>query len=164
VDVVELTKVAAFTGAAISVGIGAVGGGVGSGMIAQEALTGIARQPKEADRLLQTMLIGQALDGTAGIFALVIAMLLLFGTQQAGDLVGVLRISGASLAAGVSMGLGALGPAIGGGFAGAWACAGIARNPLGLSQIRTTMLMGAAVAQSTAIYAFTISIILVALK
>jgi len=82
----------------------------------------------------------------------------------ASDLAGVLRISGASLAAGLSMGLGALGPAIGGGFAGAWACVGIARNPLALARIRTTMLMGAAVAQSTAIYAFTVSMILLLLK
>lgn len=161
---VEITRAAVFAGAAISMGLGAIGSGLGEGMIAQEALAGTARQPKEGDNLLRTMLIAQALAETAGIFALVIAILLLFGAQEASDLAGVLRISGASLGAGLSMGLGALGPAIGGGFAGAWACMGIARNPLALARIRTTMLMGAAVAQSTAIYAFTVAIILLMLK
>ncbi len=162
-EITELVNVAVCVGAGISIGLGALGGGVGSGMIAAEALAGTARQPKERDALLQMMLIAQALSQTSGIFALVIAILLLFGGLQAGDLAGVLRISGAALGAGVSMGLGALGPALGGGFAGAGACAGLARNPLTLPRIRATMLMGAAVAQSTAIYAFTISIVLLML-
>ncbi len=63
-------------------------------------------------------------------------------------------------AAGFAMGLGALGPAIGIGLAVRGAMDAIGRNPEAAGDIRTTMIIGAGLAEAIAIYAFVISIIL----
>ena len=69
---IEHIQIAAFLGAGLCVGIGAVTTGIGSGIIAGEGAFGIVKQPKANDQLFRTMLIGQAAAQTAGIFALVI--------------------------------------------------------------------------------------------
>lgn len=64
------------------------------------------------------------------------------------------------LAAGIGMGLGALGPGIGQGNAVRGAVEGIARNPGASGKIMTTMLVGLAMIESLAIYALVIALIL----
>jgi F-type H+-transporting ATPase subunit c len=58
--------------------IAALGIGIGQGFAAGKAVEGVARQPEAKDSILQTMLVGQAVTETTGIFALIIAMVLLF--------------------------------------------------------------------------------------
>lgn len=64
------------------------------------------------------------------------------------------------IAAGLGMGLGALGPGIGQGTAVKGAVEGIARNPGASGKIMTTMLVGLAMIESLAIYALVIALIL----
>ena len=59
-------------------GIGAIGPGVGEGMAAAKACEAIGKNPKEAGLLTRTMLVGQAVSESTGIYSLVIALLLLF--------------------------------------------------------------------------------------
>lgn len=66
------------------------------------------------------------------------------------------RYIGAALA----IGLGALGPGIGIGMAVRGAMEAIGRNPEAAGDIRTTMIIGAALAEAVAIYAFVIAIII----
>ncbi|HEY8448682.1 MAG TPA: ATP synthase F0 subunit C [Thermomicrobiales bacterium] len=66
------------------------------------------------------------------------------------------RYMGAALA----MGLGALGPALGIGLAVRGAMDALGRNPEAAGDIRTTMIIGAALAEAVAIYAFVIAIII----
>ncbi|HPG30891.1 MAG TPA: ATP synthase F0 subunit C [bacterium] len=73
-----MMKAAAFIGAGICMGFGAIGPGVGEGITAAKACEGIARTPKEAGLLTRTMLIGQAVAESTGIYSLVIALLLIF--------------------------------------------------------------------------------------
>lgn len=54
------------------------GVGLAIASIASKAVEGTARQPEAQGTLMKLMLIGIALTETAGIFALVIAILLLF--------------------------------------------------------------------------------------
>ncbi|MEW5767883.1 MAG: ATP synthase F0 subunit C [bacterium] len=68
----------AFLGAGICMGIGAIGPGVGEGYAAGKTVEGIARQPEMATLLTRTMLIGQAVSESTGIYSLVIALLLIF--------------------------------------------------------------------------------------
>ena len=67
---------------------------------------------------------------------------------------------GKMLGAGISMGLGALGPGIGIGILGYGAMQALGRNPEARGPILTNMMIGIAFAEAIAIYALIIAIIL----
>jgi len=64
------------------------------------------------------------------------------------------------LAAGLAIGLGALGPGIGIGILGYGAMQGLARNPEARGPIMTNMILAIAFAEAIAIYALIVAIIL----
>ncbi len=64
------------------------------------------------------------------------------------------------LAAGISMGLGALGPGIGIGILGMGAMQALGRNPEARGAIMTNMILSIAFAEAVAIYALIVTIIL----
>jgi F-type H+-transporting ATPase subunit c len=74
----DIVKAAAFLGAGIAMGLGAIGPGVGEGICAAKACEAIGKNPDEAGLLTRTMLVGQAVSESTGIYSLVIALLLLF--------------------------------------------------------------------------------------
>lgn len=63
------------------------------------------------------------------------------------------------IGAGVAIGIGAIGPGIGIGMAVRGAMDALGRNPEAEGAIRTTMILGAALSEAVAIYAFVIAII-----
>ena len=63
--------------AAIAVGLGALGAGIGNGMIVSRTVEGIARQPEARGMLQTTMFIGVALVEAIPIIAVVIAFMVL---------------------------------------------------------------------------------------
>ena len=65
-------------GAGICMGIGAIGPAIGEGNAVGKALEGMARQPEAAGDLRTNMILGCAITETTGIYALVIALLILF--------------------------------------------------------------------------------------
>ncbi len=65
-------------GAAICMGVGAIGPALGEGNAVGKALEGMARQPEAAGDLRTNMIMGCAITETTGIYALVIALLILF--------------------------------------------------------------------------------------
>jgi F-type H+-transporting ATPase subunit c len=78
IEGIDLVQSAAYLGAGIAMGLGAIGPGVGEGMVAAKACEAIGRNPSEAALLTRTMLVGQAVSESTGIYSLVVAMLLLF--------------------------------------------------------------------------------------
>jgi len=66
----------------------------------------------------------------------------------------------AYVAAGICMGIGTLGPALGLGFIGGKACESIGKRPESAGTITRTMVLALAFAEATAIYAFTVSLML----
>jgi len=64
------------------------------------------------------------------------------------------------LAAGLAIGLGSLGPALGIGILGYGAMQGLARNPEARGPIMTNMILAIAMAEAIAIYALIVAIIL----
>ncbi len=64
------------------------------------------------------------------------------------------------LAAGLAIGLGAIGPGIGVGLLAMGALQAIGRNPEAQGQIQTNMFIGIALAEAIAIYALVVSLIL----
>lgn len=67
-------------------------------------------------------------------------------------------------AAGLCMGIGTLGPAIGQGLIGSKACESIGKRPEGQKQIFNAMMMALAFVESATIYALVISLLLVLTK
>ncbi len=75
---VEFIKGLSLLGAGLAMGLGAIGPGVGEGFAAGKACEAIGRRPEEAGLLTRTMLVGQAVSESTGIYSLVVALLLLF--------------------------------------------------------------------------------------
>ncbi|MBQ7300042.1 MAG: ATP synthase F0 subunit C [Clostridia bacterium] len=73
-----IVKAACALGAGLSMGLGAIGPGIGEGNVVGKALEGMARQPEMSGTLRSTMILGVAMCESTGIYSLVIALLLLF--------------------------------------------------------------------------------------
>ena len=58
--------------------IAGIGPGVGQGYAAGKACEAVGRQPEARGDIIQTMLLGQAVAETTGIYGLVIGIILLF--------------------------------------------------------------------------------------
>ena len=67
-----------YLAAAICMGVGSIGPALGEGYAVSKALEGMARQPEAAGTLRINMILGCAVTETTGIYALVVALLLLF--------------------------------------------------------------------------------------
>ena len=72
----------------------------------------------------------------------------------------VLFAVGAMIAAGFAIGVGAVGAGLGIGTAASGACSAVGRNPGVQGKIMMTMLVGMAMAESIAIYALVVSLVL----
>lgn len=59
--------------------IAGVGPGVGMGFAAGKATSAVRRQPQAQGSIITTMLLGQVISGSTGIYSLVIAIFLIFG-------------------------------------------------------------------------------------
>ncbi|OXM14176.1 F0F1 ATP synthase subunit C [Paenibacillus herberti] len=66
--------------AAIAVGLGAIGAGVGNGMIVSKTIEGISRQPEAASKLQTTMFIGVGIVEVVPIIGVVIGFLAFFSS------------------------------------------------------------------------------------
>jgi ATP synthase F0 subunit c len=73
-----LAPAMALLAAGVCMGIGAIGPGVGEGFTARSAVQWIARNPNATAELTRSMLVGQAVAESTGIYSLVIALILVF--------------------------------------------------------------------------------------
>jgi len=140
-DPQTLVKLAAYTGGGLSIGFGAIGAALGEGYAAAQADMAISENPKQASDITRNMLVGQAVAESAAIFALVIAILLLFLSVPNPNLANAASLLGA----GLCMGLGALGSGVGSGLPAGETCRAIARQPKLSNRLLTVMLIGSAV-------------------
>lgn len=67
-----------FLAAAIAVGLGALGAGIGNGMIVSRTVESIARQPEATSSLQTTMFIGVGIVEVVPLAATVISFLIMF--------------------------------------------------------------------------------------
>ena len=155
-NVSTIVSGAKYLAGGIAMGFGAIGAGVGEGYNAGEAVDSLSRQPAVGSELVRTMLVGQAIAETSGIFALVIAFVLIFSSASTV----CMEIMAAQVGAGLAMGMGALGAGIGAGVAGARAVGSIGRNPESRGSVTMTMLLGQALATSPAVFALLVAVIL----
>ncbi|MFW6287957.1 MAG: ATP synthase F0 subunit C [bacterium] len=73
----SIIKMASFIGAGVAV-IGGLGPGIGMGYAAGKATEAVRRQPEARGPIVSTMLLGQVISGSTGIYSLVVAMYLIF--------------------------------------------------------------------------------------
>ncbi len=58
--------------------IGCLGGGIGTGNAAGKAVEGVSRQPEASGKIISTMVVGAAFSEATSIYALLVALLLIF--------------------------------------------------------------------------------------
>ncbi len=71
-----------------------------------------------------------------------------------------LMIAAKAIGAGLCMGIGAIGPAIGEGNAVGKALEGMARQPESAGQLQSTMILGCAITETTGIYSLVIALLI----
>jgi len=156
IDIATTVKIASYTGAGFCIGLGAIGAALGEGYTAGMANQGLSQKPEQSGDIMKNMLVGQAVAESAAIFALVIAILLIFMEMPSTNVL----TAAALLGAGLSMGFGAIGSGVGSGFPGGQACLGLARQPAMASRLTTNMLIGSAVCQTPAIFSMVVALML----
>jgi F-type H+-transporting ATPase subunit c len=72
------SKWAVYLGAGLAIGIAAHGTGIGQGTAVSKAVEGISRNPGAAGKIMTPMIIGLAMIESLAIYALVVALILLF--------------------------------------------------------------------------------------
>lgn len=76
------------------------------------------------------------------------------------ELASAIMVAGKAIGAGICMGIGAIGPGVGEGNAVAHALDGMARQPEATSTLRTNMILGCAIAETTGIYSLLIAFLI----
>lgn len=72
--------------------------------------------------------------------------------------------AGKAIGAGLCMGIGAIGPGVGEGNAVSKALEGMARQPEATGTLRTNMILGCAITESTGIYSLVVALLLLFVK
>jgi len=72
-DTIFFVKAAAFFGAALAMGIGAIGPALGQGFIGMKACENIGKYPESSGDIRTTMMIAMGLVETSAIYALLIS-------------------------------------------------------------------------------------------
>ncbi len=63
---------------AIAIGLGALGPGLGLGMIGSKAMEALGRNPEARDAIFVPLILGLAFTEAIGIYALVVALIIKF--------------------------------------------------------------------------------------
>lgn len=74
----------AILGAGVAMGFGAVGPGIGDGIVAKNANIAVGKNPENMGLLTRTMIIGQAITETTDIYAMVVTLILIFVKAKGG--------------------------------------------------------------------------------
>jgi F-type H+-transporting ATPase subunit c len=64
--------------AALAIGLGALGPGLGLGLIGAKAMEALGRNPEAADRIFVPLILSLAFTEAIGIYALVVALMIKF--------------------------------------------------------------------------------------
>jgi len=161
---VDYAKAGALLAAGIVVGFGTMGPNLGAGYNGAEACRGLGRTPSEHLPQTTNMLLGQAMAQTPSIYALVVAMLLLYvvpGVSEDQTVAQQISRAFAYLGAALALGIGTFGAGVGSGWATGLTSKMMSRHLEQKSLFMRLTLLTSAIAQTTAIYAMVIAFLLV---
>ncbi len=77
-DSVSLIGMASIIAGGLTIGIGAIGPALGEGRAVAQALSSMAQQPDEANRITRTLFVGLAMIESTAIYCFVVSMILIF--------------------------------------------------------------------------------------
>ena len=80
----SIVSAASVVASGLSVGLAAIGPGIGQGTAAAQAVEGIARQPEAENQIRGTLLLSLAFMEALTIYGLVVALALLFANPFTG--------------------------------------------------------------------------------
>ncbi len=143
--------------------IAGIGPGIGQGYAAGKAAESVGRNRESSKQATVVMLLGAAVAETSGIFALVVAIIMLFANPLVGQTKAGIVLAASAIGAGLSM-IAGIGPGIGQGYAAGKGAEAVGKRPKLQSMIVRTMLLGQAVAQTTGIYALIVALLLLFLQ
>jgi F-type H+-transporting ATPase subunit c len=86
--------IACVTAAGFGIAIAAFGCGIAQGIATRSAVEGIARNPESSGKVTVTMIIGLALIESLCIYALVVALILIFAHPQAASITALFAAGG----------------------------------------------------------------------
>lgn len=139
--------------------IAGIGPGVGQGYAAGKGAEAVSINPEGSRPSTLVMLLGSAVAQTSGIFALVIALILMYANPLVSGHGAVIVVAASTIGAGIAMVAG-IGPGIGQGYAAGKGTEATGKRPQYQSSVIKTMILGQAVAQTTGIYALVIALVL----
>ena len=154
-----LGMIFAVLGAGLSIGLGSIGSAIGEGYIAMKAIQSLGRQPRASSKIVRLMIIAQAITETAAIFALVVALVLIFRDKP-----DMTAKAYTFLAAGIAMGFGSIGSGFGAGLPGGAAMEGLGKQPRNSDVLTINMIIGQAVTQTASIFSLTVALLLIVME
>ena len=77
-DTVALIAAVSIFTAGFTIAVGCIGPALGEGRAAAQALSAIAQQPDEGNRITRTLFVSLAMIESTAIYAFVVAMILIF--------------------------------------------------------------------------------------
>lgn len=77
-DSIALVAAVSIFTAGITIAIGAIGPALGEGRAAAQALSALAQQPDEGNRITRTLFVSLAMIESTAIYCFVVSMILLF--------------------------------------------------------------------------------------
>ena len=74
----DIADAAKHLGAGVAIGLGAIGPGIGIGMLASKAMEALGRNPEAGGQIQQNMILAIAFTEAIAIYALVVAIIIKF--------------------------------------------------------------------------------------
>lgn len=144
-------------GMGLAIGISAAAVSIASSFAVKEACLSIARQPFFTQKIITLMIISQSIIGAPVIFSFIIAMLI--RTQTTPDISIIQGIK--LLAAGLTIGIGSIGPSAGQAILSGASCKAAGLNKDSFGKLLTFSLLSQAVIQTTLIFSLVVSITII---
>lgn len=143
-------------GISFAIGLTSFIAGIASSLPAQAACFSVARQPFFSNKILQLMLLTQSIIVTPNIFGFIIALLINIKLSTVDSLNGGLQL----LAAGISIGVGSIGPCIGLSLFAKSACTAIGRNRKSYNKILPFTFICEGIIETPVIFSLLIALLI----
>ncbi len=143
-------------GIGLAIGITSLVAGIASSFPAQAACLSVARQPFFTNKILQLMLITQSVIMTPNIFGFLIALFIHAQVPTVDSYAGALQL----IAAGISIGIGCVGPCIGLSIFATAACKAIGVNRKSYSKILPFSFICEGIIETPAIFSLLIALLI----
>lgn len=147
-------------GIGVAIGLSGFIAGIASSLPTQAACLAVARQPFFANKILQLMLLTQTVIMTPNVFGFIIALLINLKVGTAVNLNEGLQL----LAAGLSIGIGSIGPCIGLSLFAFSACKAVGINRKSYTKILPFTFIAEAIIETPVIFSLLISLLILNIK